>query len=274
MTSNERLSHILVAIPIAHILGSAFYLYSYCLGFGANIVVYASASDLVSVSINDMVPVYTVSLIFPLVLAVGRLSSPQPYAVDKVKALPVDQQDRGYADNLKFRRRVMSAAVIGFILCAGLTLWNLWKGNQLPYHLVWIVLIITETILWMKFCEKREYGNWTFEAGEILGGFVTALFCIGAAHGQTDRFIPYKLAKTANTACSNAVILRQLSGNFLAIMPDNTRAFVGDDCKAKFTVPAPRGNSPYQTPRAVKQNKPTVRASHTEGSPKSPTAKN
>lgn len=253
MTNNERLSHILVAIPIAHILGSAFFLYSYCLGFGANIVAYASASDLVSVSINDMVPVYVLSLIVPLLITVGRLSSPHPYAVDKVNSLPVEQRAKGHSDNRKFRRVVIITAIVGFVICVGLLSWNLWNGNQFPYRLIWIGSQLPGTILWMIFCEKRGYSNWTYEAGAILSGFVAALFCIGAGNGQADRFIPYKVAKNSHTACSKAVVLRQLSGRFLAIMPDNSRVFISDDCKIKFTVPVPKGQSPYQEPKQVKK---------------------
>lgn len=253
MTSNERLSHTLVAIPIAHILGSAFYLYSYCLGFGANIVAYASASDLVSVSINDMVPVYVLSLIVPILITVSRLSSPHPYAVDKVNALPIEQRAKGHSDNRMFRRVVMITAAIGFLICVGMLLWSLWNGNQFPYRFLWIGFQLPGAILWMIFCEKRGYSNWTYEAGAILSGFVTALFCIGAGNGQTDRFIPYNVAKTSHTACSKAVVLRQLSGRFLAVMPDNSRAFISDDCKVKFTVPAPKGQSPYQEPKQVKK---------------------
>lgn len=273
MTSNERLSHTLVAIPIAHILGSAFYLYSYCLGFGANLVVYASASDLVSVSINDMVPVYVLSLIIPLLITVSRLSSPHPYAVDKVNALPVEQQAQGHANNRWFRRMVMITAVGMFMLCLVLLAWELWNGDQFAYRLLWIGALLPGTILWMIFCEKRGFSNWTYETGAILSNFVIALFCIGAAHGQTDRFMPYKMAKASHTACSGAVVLRQLSGKFLAIMPDNSRALIADDCKVKFSVPAPSGRSPYEATRQLNKPAPTTKDIRKIGKPDLATAK-
>lgn len=274
MTSSERLSHTLVAVPIAHILGSAFYLYSYCLGFGADLVVHASAADLVSVSINDMVPVYVLSLVIPLLITIARLSSPHPYALDRINALPAEQRVDGQTSFRKFRRLVMGTAIFAFVVCSAIFVWGLWNNDQFPYRMLWVGLLLPGTLLWMLFCERRGYSNWTYEAGAIVSNFLIALFCVGAAHGQTDRFIPYKTAKNSHTACSRAVVLRQLSGKFLAIMPNNSRALIADDCKVKFTIPAPRGRSPYRV--ISNPNKPVLSPKRTPEASKSnaPTAKN
>jgi hypothetical protein len=274
MTSNERLSHTLVAVPIAHILGSAFYLYSYCLGFGADLVVHASAADLVSVSINDMVPVYVLSLVIPLLIAVARLSSPNPYAFDRINALPPVQRADGRSYFRLFRLVVMGLAIATFIICAAIISWKIWNNEQFPYPPLWVGVLLPGTLLWMLFCERRGFSTWTYEAGAILSNFLIALFCIGAAHGQKDRFIPYKDAKSSHTACSKAVVLRQMSGKFLAIMPDNSRALIADDCKIKFTVPAPRGKSLYQVAPQAKKPVASTMDMHRSGKPNLPTAKN
>jgi hypothetical protein len=248
MTNSERLGHILVAIPIAHVLGSAFYLWSYCLGFGANIVVYASASDLLSVSINDMVRVYATSLAIPVVITASRLASRYPYAVDMANALPVDQQADAHATNRTMRKSINWVAIVSFLILGGLVLRDVIIGNQFPYTLLLIALQIPAVVLWMGVCERRGFSNMTYEVGTIFGGFVLALFCVGASRGQSDRFIYYRSALTSHTTCGKAAVLRQISGKYLSILPNNSRALISEDCKVIFRVPAPKGPPLYAEP--------------------------
>lgn len=245
MTNSERLGHILVAIPIAHVLGSAFYLWSYCLGFGANIVVYASASDLLSVSINDMVRVYATSLVPPLLITASRLGARHPYAIDMANALPVEQQAGAHATNRKMRKSLNWIAIVSFIVLGGLIVRSVIVGNQFPYTMLLLALDIPAVVLWMGLCESRDYSSMTFESGTILGGFVLALFCIGGGRGQSDRFINYQSALKSHTTCDKAVVLRQISGRYLSILPNNSRALISEDCKVIFRVPAAIGPSPF-----------------------------
>ncbi len=235
---------------------------------------HASAADLVSVSINDMVPVYVLSLIIPLLLTLARLSYPNPYTIDKINALPEDQRVKGISHFRTFRRVVMGTAISAFAVCSTIILWRLWNDDQFSYRLLWVGILLPGTLLWMLFCEKRGVSNWTYEAGSILSNFLIALFCIGAGHGQADRFRTYKEAKNSHTACSRAVVLRQMSGKFLAIMPDNSRALISDDCKVKFTVPAPRGRSPHQVAPQAKKPVSSTTVKQRVGRPNLPTEKN
>jgi hypothetical protein len=248
MTNSERLGHILVAIPIAHVLGSAFYLWSYCLGFGAYIVVYASVSDLLSVSINDMVRVYAISLALPVIIIAARLASPYPYAVDMANALPVEQQASAHATNKSMRKAINWMAVITFVLMGGLAIKDVMVGNQFPYTLLMVSLQIPGVVLWMGLCERRGFSNMTYEVGTIFGGFVLALFCVGASRGQSDRFISYRSALTSHTTCGKAAVLRQISGKYLSILPNNSRALISEDCKVIFRVPAAKGPPLYAEP--------------------------
>jgi hypothetical protein len=245
MTTSERLGHTLVAIPVAHVLGSAFFLWSYCLGFGANLVIFASASDLLSVSISDMVRVYALALVLPAAVTLIRVTSANPYAVDMANALPVEQQAGAHANNRKMRKALNWAAFAIFVVFTGRAAYSVISGEQFPYHLIWAALQVPAIVLWMTACESRGYSNWTFEAGTLLGGFIISLFCIGASKGQSDRFIPYKDAVISHTACSKFVILRQVSNKYLSIMPDGSRALISEDCKVVFRVPSPRGQPLY-----------------------------
>lgn len=255
MTSSERLGHLLVAIPVAHILGSAFYLWSYCLGFGANLVFYASATDLLSVSISDMVKVYCISLVLPLVILASRLTTDHPYATDMANALPADQQPKAHSTISFIRKFINIFALVVFLFFGTILIWNTMSGKQFSYLTFWSGLQIPLVIAWMGFSERRGFSNYTFEAGAILLGFIISLFSTGGANGQSDRFVRYADARMTHTSCMSAVVLRQLSGKYLAVLPDNSRALISDDCKVKITIPPARGLSPYVEP-AKPQAKP------------------
>jgi hypothetical protein len=265
MTTSERLGHTLVAIPVAHILGSAFFLWSYCLGFGANLVVHASASDLFSVSVSDMVRVYALSLVLPLSITLMRVTSATPYAVDMANALPQDQQPRAHSLNKKMRTLINWSAVAIFFICVVRAAYDLYYGDQFPYHVLWVALQLPATVALMTLCERRNYSGHTFEAGTLIGGFIISLFCIGATKGQSDRFIIYKNAVSTHTSFAENVVLRQISSKYLAILPDNTRALISEDCKVAFRVPTPRGRSLYEEPKpqpakAVELRMPSAKA--------------
>lgn len=256
MTASERLGHTLVAIPVAHILGSAFFLWSYCLGFGANLVAHASATDLFSVSISDMVRVYAVSLIFPLSITLMRVTSATPYAVDMVNALPIDKQISARSIHHKTRIFINFISIFIFVFFSGRTIYEYISDKQFPYAELWFAIQIPSVVLWMKFCEVRGFSNWTFESGALIGGFLISIFFTGAIKGQSDRFISYEQAKVTHTYCSKSVVLRQLSNKYLAILPDGSRALISEDCKAIFGIPAPRGTPLYQEAKPIGKSRP------------------
>lgn len=256
MTASERLGHTLVAIPVAQILGSAFFLWSYCLGFGANLVAHASATDLFSVSISDMVRVYAVSLIFPLSITLMRVTSATPYAADMVNALPIDQQASARATNRKFRIFINVISIVVFLFFGGRVIYEYISGKQFPYAQLWIAIQIPSVVVWMKFCEVRNFSNWTFESGALIGGFLISIFCTGAIKGQSDRFLSYEQARATHTYCSKSVVLRQLSTKYLAIQPDGSRALISEDCKAIFGIPAPQGTPLYQEAKPIGKLRP------------------
>jgi hypothetical protein len=256
MTTSERLGHTLVAIPVAHILGSAFFLWSYCLGFGANLVVHASASDLFSVSVSDMVGVYGLSLVLPLSMTLMRVTSATPYAVDMANALPQHKQPRAHLLNRKLRRLINWFAIAIFVICSTRATYDFYYGHQFSYTMLWAALQIPTTIGWMTFCERRNYSSYTFEAGTLLGGFAVSLFCIGATKGQIDRFTLYSEAAKTHTSCGKNVVLRQVSSKFLAILPNNTRALISEDCKVAFRVPPPRGRPLFEEPKSPIKRQP------------------
>lgn len=270
MTTSERLGHTLVAIPVAHILGSAFFLWSYCLGFGANLVVHASASDLFSVSVSDMVRVYALSLVLPLAVTLMRVTSATPYAVNMANALPQEQQPSAHSRNKKMRSGINWFAAAIFVICLVRAAHDIYSGNQFPYTILWVALQLPATVAWMTFSERRNYSGYTFEAGTLIGGFMISLFCIGATKGQSDRFILYKDAVGSHTSCARNVVLRQISGKYLAIQPDNARSLISEDCKVAFRVPPPRGRSLYEEPKPTAHPQPAKAAERRKPSAQAP----
>lgn len=237
MTNNERLGHLLVAIPIAHVLGSAFFLWSYYTGFGSEIAIFSSASDILSVSINDMVFVYATALVIPALITLLRMTSSTPYAVDMVDALPEERRGVARAFHRAARQAFNWGALAIFIIFSLLAFRTFQQTHNFPYTILHIALQIPTIILWMTLCEKRGYQNWTFEIGAILGGFILSLFFIGGSQGQLDRINKYDAVKKNHAFCEKTVVLRQISNKFLAVLPSGERVLIAEDCKVVFRVP-------------------------------------
>lgn len=250
MTPSERISHVLVAIPLAHVLGSALFLWSYCTGFGAHLAAHASASDLLSVSISDMVLAYIASLAFPALLAIIRLSSSRPYAIDVANSITDPRQREIALRSTVVARKVIIYSGLAFaaVFC-GRGIFQIINGMQIPYLSFYAGVFPVVTFSVMFLFEKKGYPASQYEITSLLCSFILALFFTGLDKGQTDRFRYYESEKGEYTRCQDAIVLRQMSGNYLAIMPDNSKAIISHECKVIFAIPSPRGPNPLPVPK-------------------------
>lgn len=55
----------------------------------------------------------------------------------------------------------------------------------------------------------------------------------GLTQGQHDRFSRYAEIKDQHAWCSNFVILRPVSNNFLAVGPDESRVIIDQECRVR-----------------------------------------
>lgn len=242
MTRSELVGHVLVALPIAHVLGASLFLWSYCIGFGSNIIAHVTVSDLLSVSIRDMVLAYLGSLIIPAMISLHRITSPLPYAMDRA------QNVRGEAERESAIKKVVSAkkmialgSISILILGISLATYQIWIGNRLSIIAIQLTIFPALAVLIMTYANRRGFSPIMFELTIVVSVFSLTLLFNGLEKGQSDRLMKYSFAASHYTKCKDAALLRRISGDFIAAMPDDQRAIVAPDCTVKFTISPPNG---------------------------------
>lgn len=261
--SNERLGHLLTAIPLAHILGSVFFFWSYCQGFGNGIESYSTAADLYTVSLTDMVRVYILSLIFPTLIALPRLVQEQGYSYDRAIAKPLGPE-RESALKFHFKARKFIFVLLGLLnlFVVGLILKVLHDLKPFPIPLAQIIATIDASVMVMLLCERAETSKYLFETASILTSFIVTIFFVGLDKGQSDRLITFEKAYLNHTRCKSLPVLRSIGGRFIAVLPSNRKIVIDESCAIKSYMPLP-GDKPKQSIQKAASKAPPPVASST-----------
>jgi hypothetical protein len=257
MTPSERIGHALVALPIAHVLGASLFLWSYCIGFGSNLVAHATVSDLLSVSIGDMVLAYLLSFGLPVLMVSLRLSSKHPYASDFVNDIEDDAERAIAAKHTKFMRLLIIWIVIAAAaFTVGYNLYLAMQGERVNYIALQLSLLPASTVFLLLWSERASLSSFQFEALSVFLVFAGSLFFGGLTKGDADRWRTYKASTSEYTMCGDAALIRSVSSNFLAVLPGDQKAIVSPDCKVKYrisTLAAQVTLKPVEVQEATKQ---------------------
>jgi hypothetical protein len=235
---DARLGHLLTAIPLAHILGAAFYFWSYCAGFGAGIGAFSSAVDLVSVSLNDMAPVYLNSLLAPGALSLIRVTSKAGYSIDRANSLPEgEQRDTAIRTHNFMRSIIVYGICLATLIFVSKIMYDVVNDEPVNYFALQLIVIPFAGIGIMLFCEDRNYSKYTFEASAVITVFTLSIFFQGLDRGQTDRRAEYDTALKRHIRCDRRPILRSIGSSYLVALPSGRKALVNGDCAIKAIVP-------------------------------------
>lgn len=250
MTNSERLGHVLVALPIAHVLGSTLFMWSYCTGFGGHIVAFASATDLISVSLSDMVPVYVVSLLVPFLTVGFRLSGKYPYVINAVDSIS-DPDEKTKAANFhrNVRKVVFGVCWVVSFLVFGKVIYDLYEGYRVNFMGIWVASFIPALFALMAFCESRQVSNVVYEASAVMLSFVSAIFFTAAAKGQDDRYRYFTESIEEYGRCGEFLIIRPISDNFIAVSKGDGKFIINNDCKPIFQIPKASRKDPHAPSR-------------------------
>jgi hypothetical protein len=228
MTNSERLGHFLIALPIAHVLGSSLFLWSYCAGFGSRIIAFTSVSDLFAVSIRHMVPVYALSIVVSAVLGAIRWTY---WKYPFERAFTGQNSKDGTASNILRRTFTALGWGVNFLVVV------------IPVFVIAHSVIYDERTNYFAFLVifflsfKYHISRYAFEMSTFIVGFILSVIFVGLRDGQTDRYITYATASGDSALCGKAVVLRGLADNFLAILPNGKRVVIASDCVVKFEIP-------------------------------------
>lgn len=239
---------LVVIFPVFHLLMSTLFLWAYCAGFGLNIAIFTTASDIFTFAISSMVPIYLVSLIWPLVYLAIRYSARHPFAADALRGIE-DPEQRSVAMSAleKTRQRIMWGVLAVNLAIAVTTAWDAYHGNRINFVLLSFIPNIHLAIFFARLKDKWNLDNLTYEASVLFVSFAISCVAFGLDRGQSDRLKDYKIFQNSFFQCDRNLVIRKIGDSFLVIRPDNTKAMVNQDCKELFKeVPKPK--PPNKTP--------------------------
>jgi hypothetical protein len=226
-----------VALPVLHIVAAATYLSGYYLGFGANISVFASATDLFSVSTNELFFVYLGSVIMPATVLALRFSTDTPYAYNYIDRAPEEEKD---ALNRKHR---LTRKIVIFISC--LLAASMFIGSILIYLKTGVfttfgimVIIWAFPSIFFKLNKKWQLSDLKLEILMFVFTFYLMAVLMGINTGQLDRHIEFKSVKN-NATCFDRPAIRRFDEDYLVVDKLNAKLIVDRNCKAIFRVPPP-----------------------------------
>lgn len=226
-----------MSLPVLHLLVTVTFLYTYCAGFGANISIFASPSDVFTTSIRDLVPIYISSLFFPLftflVWIKGRKSP-----VDLALEIEDPNRRRLALTHVNRMRWLTGAfALFAFLSPMPLILRAMIEAGPIPYAFIGLMWQIPLVIIIHVF-------SWRFDvSGEVVHLMVIGILLIwsaaffGLGKGQVDRHSEYLHSKISNVSCGGLAIIKNISSNYIAVDKNSSKYIVDNQCAVRFVVP-------------------------------------
>lgn len=241
-------AQLVVVFPVFHLLMSTLFLWAYCVGFGLNLAIFTTASDIFTFAISSMVPIYLISFIWPLIYLAQRYSREHPFAIDEVKSIADPEQQSVAMSSLnKTRYRLkfgLWALTFAIILIES---WNFYHGNRINFVLLSAIPNLHLVIFFSNLKEKWYLDNLTYEVAILFVSFAVTCVAFGLERGQSDRRKDYAIFQDDFLQCDKNLVIRKIGDSFLVVKPDNTKAMVSQECKELFRE-APKPKAPKELP--------------------------
>jgi len=235
---------------------STIFVWAYCAGFGLNLAIFTTTSDIFTFAISNMVPIYAVSFLIPIVILAVRYSRPYANAQDAVMAI-ADPQERQHAmDKLEVTRNyILIGAFALSLLILGMAIWDAIHGNKIQWVIVGAVPGFLMVYAFIQAKNAWNLDALTYEFAYIVGYFAIACITFGLDRGQIDRHREYNASQGDYFQCGNNLVIRKIGDDFLIVKPDNTKAIVNQECKELFSE-APKPKTPKTLPESPKVKTP------------------
>ena len=238
-----------MALPIFHVLVSGAYLAGYCAGFGGRIEQFLKVDDLFRIALGDLVKVYLVGALLPLVLLAARHASSRPYFHSHIDPMP-----EGPAKATAMAAARAQAGMLRRIVLATLSLLTVATaiGSIVAGGPIWAAYWLM-TGGWIVVGSVELGGSLgvppvALELIQIVVSSVAAAFFWGATIGQTERGFDFWEASARSSRCENTALLRSLGDSYLAVKLDGGKVILSGECKARFAVPTPAPRPPRLNP--------------------------
>lgn len=218
---------LLVLIPALHLFCCFIYLFAYYWSFGHGLIYFASPSEVFSVSMSKVAPLY-------ISLAVGLAFGAWSYeSEDEINQRYSETSAKLVKSSRKWQSRLISIVVfITFLhglLASFLSDYIFWLNILLP---VFLLLPYVLGYFW-----PRQSSAWLlFRPTAWLFVAILAVFGFGLIDGQLAAKIKVDLESEELSSCDEVLILKDVGDRFLAVDSDNNRVVVSENCDVIFGV--------------------------------------
>lgn len=224
--------------PLIHVLVCFLYLFGYSTGFGAEIGILFSFSDLFSLSITDVAFIYVSGVVLPIFFLALRSRPRQAImAKDVSREEYINSIDVNSNNEKKVIRNILLFITIVAILTIPEFVVSIVFDEKFPYIQTSLIVVFLINISFYKISNNLNIGYSMSIFSLLLIACLSNAFFAGMNSGQGDRRYSYEVFYNKSFRCGEYVILRGASGRFIVVDPDGGRAVVDQDCNVVFTVP-------------------------------------
>ena len=225
----------LVIIPAIHIFACFLYLFFYYYSFGHGVIRFASPTEVFSVSLSVVAPIY---LFGGIGFLIGRWSHETAEEIDQrysEKAAAVVKRSKAWQSKLLYGSAVI--LLIFGVISSYLMSYIFWNSFTLPVGL-FVVAILS------KYSLNYQFPPTAMIVALGLTAALTMITFRGLADGQEAARLTVEKFEQ-QPSCDKFVILKDVSENFLAIDQENNRLIIDDACKEKFRLINAADNAIY-----------------------------
>lgn len=231
----ERAKDSLLIIPAFHVATCFIYLFFYYSGFGLGLVYFANPTDIFSVSLGDVAPVY-------VWLFIGALTShmifrhPQHGNVFRFETLTTEEQQRQRPTFLKLTKFMNRALFATASFPAIIAILYYIASGFFNYIFISIALQIYIILLSGWILDRFSLSKPQYDILSITLLVLSALMTSALSDAQSDKHWRYKDYNQPQVRCNDILVLRNVSELSLAVRKDNSRILIDLDCNQKFIV--------------------------------------
>lgn len=219
IVNHPLIPHLLVGLPLLHLLSLSAYLWAYTVGFEANIVSLITSDDIFRVTISDMVRAYIVVGGGAIVLYL--MQRYLFYRSVSIKAIS--------AKDVIIRLGVHVVAWVAFVALVLTSDDDPRPGWEIIFVAMTGAITLQNVVLpWTR---NRN------RAALLMTAFLFFLFSIseGLDAGHQERVMTYKDSRK-KLACKEMRILRGFSEYYIAVRRDNSKVVIGKECGVQFVI--------------------------------------
>lgn len=227
------LSAVVLGLSALHVICASIYLYFYCVGFGANISMFFSATDIFSISITKLAGVYVRSLIWPVIIYGAfralKVKTNDEWIADAPTPQAAQRRLKNMDGALRFATWMIYASLV---VVVGRVSWEWWHGREGSAYALLSALSMAALLIFIR---QKGYAPIWFG---LLAFFISGVVGGALDNGQSDRHAPYTSSRSLPT-CDAFKVLARASSLYVGIGVHNTKVLLKEDCEVVFVFPRP-----------------------------------